>query len=182
MDTSRINHSVDAMRYFGKAAMKVSEAFNRIVQEVDLAKAEILMANPNKVQNPMLDAGYAHRDSIDAVNWRTISDKEREVFLNWVLGSSTARSEYGKDEYGEDFQGDPLIHLAEELFDSLFYVYAALKQREALLNENEQLVNRARPKADDNPPHSINTYCIEERCIYFENVVFESHLHSYKLN
>ena len=30
------------------------------------------------------------------------------------------------------FVGDPLIHLAEELLDGLFYVYAAFRQRQAL--------------------------------------------------
>ena len=98
-------------------------------------------------QNPI----YKHGEKaveIDISNWRQVPKEERDIFFDWVLEETIRKNQDGHERYGNDFVGDPLIHLAEELLDAMFYVYVAFKQRQALetsaqaaVNENQKIKN-----------------------------------------
>ena len=84
-------------------------------------------------QNPIYKHGTeAAEIDIDKITWREIPSDDRNIFFDWVLEETIRKNQAGQEIYGDTFAGDPLIHLAEELLDGLFYVYVAFRQRQAL--------------------------------------------------
>lgn len=63
--------------------------------------------------------------------WRDLSDDPRSDFLTWVGSSMSERQQFGRDAYGDTFEGDPLDHLIEELLDALFYAWVAKRRDNA---------------------------------------------------
>ena len=64
--------------------------------------------------------------------WKKMGREERREFLEWVLDMQSKRWDVGSEKYDSEnagFQGQPLEHLAEELFDALCYCYYAMRQR-----------------------------------------------------
>lgn len=55
--------------------------------------------------------------SVDSFVWNTASKLNK-------------RANYGIEQYGERFIGEPLEHLEDELLDALFYVYMLRKKLE----------------------------------------------------
>ena len=82
-------------------------------------------------QNPIYKHGTKAVE-INKITWREIPSDDRNIFFDWVLEETIRKNQVGHETYGDTFAGDPLIHLAEELLDGLFYVYAAFRQRQAL--------------------------------------------------
>ena len=87
--------------------------------------------------------------------WRRVSRAIYDRFFEWVHKSQVARMEHGIKKYKsceEGFKGDPLQHASEEVFDAIFYVYYAMRERDQLLEENECLRKKlatARRTLDD---------------------------------
>ena len=66
------------------------------------------------------------------VDWKKIDTATRRDFLRWILEKQGERMRHGEEKYhGEQlgFQGDPLVHASEELFDGLFFVFYAMRER-----------------------------------------------------
>lgn len=83
-------------------------------------------------------------------------------FAGWFYKIHALRSALGIDIYGEEFVGEPLVHLEEELADAMFYVYMAQKQRDAYRNSVTDLktlpelcYNRAKEKGFHEEPRSF---------------------------
>ena len=91
-------------------------------------------------QNPIYKHGTKAVE-IDKITWREIPSDDRNIFFDWVLEETIRKNQAGQETYGDTFAGDPLIHLAEELLDGLFYVYVAFRQRQALEVAAQEAVN-----------------------------------------
>ena len=68
-------------------------------------------------------------------SWREVNDEIRKDFLEWLIANQRLRMEAGERKYQSSligFQGDPLRHAAEELFDGLFYIFWAMRQRKEI--------------------------------------------------
>ena len=63
--------------------------------------------------------------------WRQISGADRTMYADTMRSLLLERGEAGVAKYGSDFVGDPLVHLVEELLDSLFYAWVAQRERAA---------------------------------------------------
>ena len=63
------------------------------------------------------------------MTWRYV---DREEYLKTIEGKIAHRLDYGFEHYGDEFEGDPLAHLEEELIDALFYVHFARRQRDVI--------------------------------------------------
>lgn len=82
--------------------------------------------------------------SQDIPDWKLIMQTDRDMYLEWVDSEIRKRLAVGEERYrGSErgFQGDPLQHAREELLDGLFYVYYAIRERNALREEIERLRN-----------------------------------------
>ena len=82
------------------------------------------------------------------MSWRSISEDERENFLIEVDLKLSSRQKMGEDTYGNEFKGDPLTQLEEELLDALFYVFMARKERGAII-ENLYFLRRRKGERGD---------------------------------
>jgi hypothetical protein len=67
----------------------------------------------------------------DGMTWRELGDKQRGDFMVWVEENMGRRLESGRERYGDIFDGSPLKHAAEEMFDALLYIYYAMREQEA---------------------------------------------------
>ena len=67
-------------------------------------------------------------------DWRNLEPPNRDEFLEWMSAEMCRRQAHGEATYGNRFQGDPLVHLQEELLDGLFYCWMAMREREVLLS------------------------------------------------
>ena len=70
--------------------------------------------------------------------WRNVPDKERQVLFEWSLEEIIRKNQAGQDN-NDEFQGDHLLQIAEELIDTLFYVYAAVKYKQALERKTQNI-------------------------------------------
>ena len=78
-------------------------------------------------------------------NWKDVKPEDRNSFLEWLVENQKHRMEVGERKYNSSeigFQGDPLQHAAEELFDALFYVFYAMRERDALKEKLAELRKR----------------------------------------
>ena len=62
---------------------------------------------------------------IGSEGWRTFSPM---VYVTKMADKLRKRTQFGIEKYGEQFRGDPLQHLEDELLDALFYIYIAKEQ------------------------------------------------------
>lgn len=69
-------------------------------------------------------------------DWRDLSIEERQKYEKWIIEETITRQTVGRLKYGDEFQGDPLQHLKEELLDALFYCWVAMRQRSVIELEN----------------------------------------------
>ena len=79
--------------------------------------------------------------------WREVDSEIRDEFIKWIVGNQEERMAAGEAKYQSSllgFQGDPLQHAAEELFDGLFYIFYAMRQRKEL----EAKVERQRSETE----------------------------------
>ena len=77
-------------------------------------------------------------------DWRELGQLEQQDYIDWVHLEITKRLDEGERKYNSSetgFKGDPLQHAREELLDGLFYVYYAMRERDALLDEIDHLKN-----------------------------------------
>ena len=71
--------------------------------------------------------------------WRDCSTRQRDEFIQWVEQRAAQRMVIGAHNYGDRFQGDPLAHLIEEMLDGAFYAWQAMRERQELLAEIDNL-------------------------------------------
>lgn len=67
--------------------------------------------------------------------WRSVDRIFRINLLGRMKYNMEERLLLGMEEYGEVFQGDPLDHADEEVYDLVFYLEVLRKQREDLCHE-----------------------------------------------
>ena len=65
------------------------------------------------------------------MNWRSTTIEVRTEFLGWAQGELSVRQVLGDQRFRDEFQGDPLDHLIEELLDALFYAWMERRKRAA---------------------------------------------------
>lgn len=66
-------------------------------------------------------------------NWRSMTIADYDQFLEWVDTNTLNRWNLGKERYQSDvkgFQGDPIDHAIEEMFDGLLYLWMAKRRQE----------------------------------------------------
>ncbi len=64
--------------------------------------------------------------------WRNLGPQDQEDFMEWFRVSMEARNELGEGKYHsleKGFQGDPFMHLGEELLDAVKYHWIELRRR-----------------------------------------------------
>ena len=74
--------------------------------------------------------------------WRQLEEPEQQDFAEWASIKIRERAIFGEKKYHSSlmgFQGDPLIQLTQEAFDSLFYSWMAEKEREYHLERIAEL-------------------------------------------
>ena len=69
-------------------------------------------------------------------DWRSLDPETRQKWMADVVRSLQERATLGKLQYGETFQGDPLLHAWNELLDGLLYIWVAMRQRETIRLSN----------------------------------------------
>ena len=77
-------------------------------------------------------------------DWRELGHEEQLDYRSWVSKEICNRLNKGETEYKSSvhgFQGDPLQHASEELLDGLFYVYYAMRERDALRDRIKELIS-----------------------------------------
>jgi len=70
-------------------------------------------------------------------NWRSMTNADYDQFLEWVDTNTLDRWQLGKERYQSDikgFQGDPLDHAIEEMFDALLYLWIAKRRQDGALD------------------------------------------------
>lgn len=68
-------------------------------------------------------------------NWKDAGEAERELFRDEMNDALSERLARGHEEYGDEFQGRPLMHLQDELLDALFYTWYAGRQMTDAFNQ-----------------------------------------------
>ena len=83
-------------------------------------------------------------DNIPA--WRKLEPADRADFMMWVKSSLIYQEEIGEDKYHsreKGFQGDPLEHLEQEIFDAIFYLWEEKRRQGLEGNAPESRIYRA---------------------------------------
>ena len=65
-------------------------------------------------------------------SWRSLSDEKRAEIADAIREVALDRYVDGGQSHGDHFEGDPLMHLRDELIDGLFYVEMAIRERAEL--------------------------------------------------
>jgi hypothetical protein len=71
---------------------------------------------------------YSERD-LTQEPWRSNKETDYQNFLTWIRTNYQERRALGVKKYGTVFQGRPLQHAADELFDALFYIYKEMERQ-----------------------------------------------------
>ena len=73
-------------------------------------------------------------------DWATMKLADKTAYKAWALSHIDQRWELGKNKYDSEeqgFQGNPLEHLIEELFDAMLYTYYTLRRIQAAVEPQD---------------------------------------------